>query len=707
MKIAIGIVLCALPLFTQPAATPAGSAQPNGPVFTVTSTLVQVDAVVTDGRGHNVADLKPNDFEVSVDGKPQPLTHFSYVRVAGEGPAPRAATPTVLAPVSVSDLRPEDVRRTLVMMVDDLGLSFESMLFVRRSLRSFVETQMQPGDLVAVVRTGAGSGALQQFTTDKRVLLSIIEGLRWNPNGRRGLNLFDSYGKYAELPDGGDQFPNGAAEAQDVRYEIYNKTVSTVGTLGSVSYIVDALREMPGRKSIVLFSDGLQLFNPGAGPRIHTGGEGTTPIENDEAVTQALRKLIDRANRAGTVIYTMQATGLTTGQLDVSDKVRGDQTSLQRFTQVGVIGSRQWFFNLNQQGLAYIADKTGGRAYDNGNDLNVGLNRVLEDQKGYYLLGFHPPEGLLQEKHRTNSFHKIAVRVTRAGLHVRSRSGFFGATDDEVAVAKPATAAEQVRAAMLSPFRSSGIHLRLTALYAETARGPVVRNLLHIDAKDLTWRTGVEGYSSAFIDLVTVATGDGDIPIHTSTFTYEMRVASGRLDEAQRDGVVYTMDVRAPKRGAYQIRAAVRDSVTGKVGSASQFIEVPDLKKAPFVLSSIVLQDSANTAGKPGALEVTPARRQFRAGAELAYLCAVQKGKDPQAAADLATRIRIVRDGKEVFSSPAKVEQIAGTGPAVFGLLRLTDAMPPGDYYLQVLASDSHAGRKGTESQWTDFKVTP
>ena len=235
------------------------------PIFSVTSTLVQVDAVVTDGKGRNIADLTPDDFLVLIDGKPQQLTHFSYVRLAAVNPATRPAGCVkighALPPPPSAPLRPEDVRRTIVLMVDDLGLSFESMAFVRSSLRKFVETQMQPGDLVAVIRTGSGSGALQQFTADRRVLLSVIDGLRWNPNGRAGIEVFESLGKVSDLAGSlGGMPPSGNTRSVDPQYDTRAKTISTVGTLGAINRIVDALREMPGRKSIVLFSDGFQLF---------------------------------------------------------------------------------------------------------------------------------------------------------------------------------------------------------------------------------------------------------------------------------------------------------------------------------------------------------------------------------------------------------------------------------------------------------------
>ena len=75
-------------------------------------------------------------------------------------------------------------------MVDDLGLSFESTYYVRRALKKFVDEQMQSGDLVAIIRTGGGMGALQQFTSDRRQLYAAIERIRWNSLGRGGTGAF-------------------------------------------------------------------------------------------------------------------------------------------------------------------------------------------------------------------------------------------------------------------------------------------------------------------------------------------------------------------------------------------------------------------------------------------------------------------------------------------------------------------------------------
>src|SRR2546423_5427247 len=170
-------------------------------VVRITSNLVQIDAVVTDKKGQPVTDLRPEDFEIYEDNRPQKITNFSFVSVADGAPTagapatesaahPHTRTGEAAAPVPPVRLRPEEVRRTFALVVDDLGLSFESMHFVRAALRKFVDEQIQPGDLVAIIRTGAGVGALQQFTSDKRLLYAAIERVKWNSRGRSGIAAF-------------------------------------------------------------------------------------------------------------------------------------------------------------------------------------------------------------------------------------------------------------------------------------------------------------------------------------------------------------------------------------------------------------------------------------------------------------------------------------------------------------------------------------
>src|SRR6185295_5942004 len=164
-------------------------------VVKITTNLVQIDAVVTDKKGQRITDLRPDEIEMLEDGKSQKVTNFSYITLdASRSEARPQPIDKNAPPVPPVKLRPEQVRRTIALVVDDLGLSFESAYYVRSSLKKFVDQQVQPGDLVAIIRTAGGVGALQQFTSDKRQLYAAVEKVKWNPLGRGGIGAFAPLG---------------------------------------------------------------------------------------------------------------------------------------------------------------------------------------------------------------------------------------------------------------------------------------------------------------------------------------------------------------------------------------------------------------------------------------------------------------------------------------------------------------------------------
>ena len=179
-----------LPLLAQtPTPTPEKSLDDD--VVRITTNLVQVDVSVTDKNGKIITDLTSTDFEIYEDGKLQPITNFSFVSLANElSPIARPTPDNKALPAPPVRLRPEQVQRTIALVVDDLGLSWESVYYVRRALKKFVDEQMQPGDLVAIIRTAGGMGALQSFTSDKRQLYAAIERVKWYPQGRGGISAF-------------------------------------------------------------------------------------------------------------------------------------------------------------------------------------------------------------------------------------------------------------------------------------------------------------------------------------------------------------------------------------------------------------------------------------------------------------------------------------------------------------------------------------
>jgi hypothetical protein len=163
------------------------------------------------------------------------------------------------------------------------------------------------------------------------------------------------------------------------------------------------------------------------------------------------------------------------------------------------------------------------------------------------------------------------------------------------------------------------------------------------------------------------------------------------------------MDVPVKKRGAYQIRVAIRDQATQKIGSASQFLEVPELKKGRMALTSLVLWDPRRPGESAHDMGLTAVRRQFPQGADLAYGCVLEHGKNA-ATTPVEVKVRVFRDDAEVFAGPANLSEIDGGFRTLSGTLRLAPAIKPGEYYLQVIARDRDQ-QKNTAVQWTDFQV--
>lgn len=703
-------------------------AQPQKPssddeVVRISTNLVQFDAVVTDRKGKVVTDLQPEEVEILEDGRPQKLTNLVFVSNVS-GNAPVAASPAgKLAPLPPVRLRPEQVKRTIALVVDDLGLSFVSTHFVRRALKKFVDEQMQPGDLVAIIRTGGGIGALQQFTSDKRQLYAAIERVRFSLSGRGIVGAFGHMqGRAPSATSGsslGDENDRGIVNGEDpdqFREEIY-----TVGTLGAINYVVRGMRELPGRKSILLMHDGINISSErGRNPR----------------VTEAFSRLTDLANRASVVIYTMDARGLQTLGLEAADDTAGIPSSqIQSF-----VSRRRREFYDSGSGADFLANRTGGFTIQNENDLSGGIKRVLQDQSGYYLVGYRPDESTFDAATGRRKFHKVSIKVNRPGLSVRTRAGFYG-IPSETAPAAPRTRGDQLLGALSSPFASGGIHLQLTALFGNDAKeGTFLRSLLHINARDLTFTAEPNGWHKAVFDVLAVTFGDNGMVIDHVDRIHTVRLRGEAYKQALLSGLIFTLTVPIKKPGAYQLRTSLRDVSSERVGSASQFIEVPDIKKNRLTLSGIAvngIDPSAKPSAKPGATindanienspdrvqtssseeekldpQAGPAVRKFRRGMVLQYAYKVYNAQIEKAMArpQAQTQMRLFREGKEIFTGQALTLD-SGNQPdlkrlTASGALQLATDMTPGEYILQITVTDPLAKTKyRTATQWIDFEI--
>jgi VWFA-related protein len=401
----------AAPTVPAPGPPPKPSPAPPVPVIRISTEVVQIDAVVTDRSGRQVTNLRPEDFEVFENGRQKVITHLAYVRT-GEGPiddAGGSAGPS------------EETRepRTMVFVFDDLGLSLASAIWARQLLVDFTERGVARNDRVALVRTGDDRRpvSLDWGASETR---RAAEALRYNSLNRASLSSPGSDGARAS---------EGQFLFQRLTYE----------SLESLKATIDALRALPGRKAVIFLSEGFGTlvgidYRDG---RLHDSSWARlNALYEDTAVRAALNSLTGLANRASVVIYAIDPSGLTTDMrnADVSAGLAAS-SSAGVTTTVRTAGQRSLVTRVSRQGsLREIAGQTGGLALVNGNDLDAGLDRILQDQSGYYLLAYEPDPGTFKGK---ATFHGLKVKVRRHSVKVRSRQGFYSVPDDIVAMWPP------------------------------------------------------------------------------------------------------------------------------------------------------------------------------------------------------------------------------------------------------------------------------
>lgn len=685
----IVFLLFSISVFAQ---TPQPTVQPpivnDDEVVKISTSLIQLDVVVTDKKGNHITDLKPEDIEIYENGKKQDISNFSYIFAnAGNQPIvslnPEGKNTPLIPPVK---LKPEQIRRTFALVVDDLGLSFESIPTVKDTLKKFVNEQMEVGDLVAIIRTSGGIGALQSFTSDKRQLFAAIEKIQYNFISREPSTFdFDK----SDISNQSSAQINPEPERQSV--EIRNEYLA-IGTLGALSYVVRGMKELPGRKAVMLFSEGFEVFREENGNIV--------PVN----IFPALRSFADLANRAAVTIYPLDPRGLVNPGYSGADRSGANSN----FNSIS--GS--------QTTLSYLANETGGIAYINQNNLRYGLTKALEDQGGYYLIGYQPDSNTFDPK--KIRFNTFSVKIKREGLNVRYRSGFFGITDKSVAE-NDQIPAQKIYSALTSPFTKNEITLSLnTVLGDDPKSGQFIRSLIYVNGKELVFIKEPDGKRKAKFDIVAMTFGENGVPIDQFAKTYTVQVNEKTYQQILATGFIYNIPVLIKKPGAYQYRIALRDTNSEKVGSASQFIEVPNLKKKNLTLSGILLnnytlvewqkisqgevQTTANGNNEQTAIDINTALRRYKRGTVLLYGYLIYNAKTPSPQIEVQTRLfydrTIVLEGTELLdkNGQADLKRIQDANS-----IKLGDDLKLGSYILQIIVKDKLANK--SVSQWIDFEI--
>jgi VWFA-related protein len=634
---------------------------------------VRLDVVVLDKKGHQIPNLTDKDFMIFQDGLLMEIRSCTYItdqanpseQTVISRPASKAAPGIVTPP-----LAREQVRRVIAFVVDDLSMTFEQVYRMRTSLRKFVEKQMQPGDLVAILRTGRGNSALQMFLSDKRELLARIETIRW------GANL------------GADIDP-------------YNTDRIYGGQLSTIRYCIRALQDVPGRKALVMMTS--QTTLPTSLP--------SNPPDYYGRYRNQYNKLADEAMRAGVVVHMLDSRGLEAPFPDPSAFGGG--------STIDDILNRYGQFRIP------LAQKTGGLDIQDSNFSAGGIKEVNNALLGYYLLSYAPPPNTFKSDQQA-IYHRINVKVRRQGVSVHTRDGFYGTTAPAPELSQSPNA---LRDAIFSPFLFSDLKVHLASGYVENPNaGYLVQSWLHLNLNELNMQKETEGYLVK-LETVSVATDSAGVLQDSSLMHYQFRIQEGNLAFIRDHGMRFSLALPIKKPGAYYIRVAVKDEISGKIGSAYQFVDIPNLRARRLALSNLFFINGEadlaliqpeltrntsqrwlvpNTKRDEGK---SPAIRRYRPGESIEYLSVVYNAKqDKDAPPDLEPSFVLYKDGKEIMKGQPQTVDLKSInnwdGIPIKGKLVLENTQREGDYVLQLLVKDNRAGKKkNLASQALDFSI--
>ena len=519
----------------------------------VTSELVLVNVVVRDKKGNLIRDLKREDFTVAEDTKRQTISTFDFENVdtlPTAGPGEQTVTGATSGPSNLLKNTSQPVantrdRRLMLLFFDFSGMDPEQIERGVDSAKKFVRTKMLAADMIALVSLSTNMRVDLDFTDDKQKVLAGLSA--YTSSQGQG---FDAG---AEGSAEGGAETGGSFTADDTDYN----TFTADRKLLALQSIMEGLGKISQKKSIIYFSNGISQ-------------SGT---DNQSA----LRAATAAAVKNNVSIYPLDVRGLQ------AFPPGGEARNASLHGQSAYNGSAV-FNDLNsnaasQETLSTLADDTGGKAFFDSNDFSGVFSQVQKDTSAYYVLGFTSTNAL-----KDGHFRHLKVTVNRPDVKLEYRSGYYAGRDfqhlnrtdreqqitDELDAELPQTDVAVYAGAAY--FRQDDSHYYLgVSLVIPGSQIPFVQ------AKDR---------DNATIDIIGQVQANGKLPVGHMRDTVKLAVDASQ--QVRRKNVQYnTAFILAP--GSYHLKFVVRENQTGRMGSFETDVQIPDLRKAPVRLSSVVL----------------------------------------------------------------------------------------------------------------------
>jgi VWFA-related protein len=660
---AFAIVTAAILAGQQPTGQP-------GVTFRVEVNFVELDAVVTDARGVFVRDLTRDDFELVEEGAPQKIAAFGLVDLPVRKADPPLTRATAVQPDVQTNLE-EFNGRVILIVLDDIQTDFRRSAMVKAAAAQFVRRFVGANDLVAVLHTGSGAKASQEFTSSQPRLLAAIDRFAGQKIPSATMAKLDDFFVQRNMNSG--RTPRDTMDAERAY-----KARSSLSTLKGAAEYLGNVRGR--RKAVVWFGEGIDydianVFETGSATQIQ-----------DE-----MKDAIAAANRSGVSFYGVDARGVGAG-LDQAIEIGALPVDSAVDLGPGALLNE---VRRAQDFLHTMSTETGGFAVVNQNDLNAAFGRIIQENSSYYLLGYYPTN-----ERRDGKFRKVQVRVKRPGLQVRSRAGYTapkGRPTTPPKASSTADASSEIRSALDSPLPVSGLGMRVFAgAFAGPAKRSGVAVVIEFDPTRLTFAQKDNAYEED-LEVVILPVDASGKPLAGTRDQAPLRLSQRSYQAVRNNGFRMTrrFDL-AP--GRYQLRVAARAANSRAVGAITYDLDVPDFTRPALSMSSIALMSAAAShiptpPPDKAFLELLPdaatALRDFAAADTLSLFTDVYDNRASAPHRVAITTTLTADDGRVAFnaSDERRSEEIGGKSGGFGHTLKIPlKGFAPGRYVLRVEA---------------------
>jgi VWFA-related protein len=692
------------------------------PIFEVDTAAVLLDVVVRDKRNRALRDLAAGDFEVHEDGVRQEITSFR-VFDAGTAPDPggpgrQPTPPSTMAATGVPASPPAHPTPPAVIAFVFDRLSQAARAHAHKAAMAYVEGNSVAGDLASVFSIDLALRTLQPFTSDREAIEAALrraatqaqtafandrgEARSREASVARADASLGGMGGASGADAGSSQARAAVIAAQQAFDQLQGRMLRTFdalerdqqgfATTNALLAIVNGLGALPGRKTIVLFSEGLSV----------TSG-----------VNAQFRSVIAAANRANVSVYAVDGGGLRVESMtaearqEIVDaaKARVEMEATGRYDRAGALSRtlerNEDLMRLGPEGgLAQLADETGGFLVRDTNDAREAFRRVAEDMRFHYFLSYTPANAAFDGR-----FRKVEVKVRRPGAEVQARKGYFAVRP---AHALPVRTFEAAALAQLerSP-RPEAFPLRAGALsFPEMDRPDLAPVLVELPASAVTWKPEGEAYKASFAVVVRLREANGREADRVGQ-DYVLTAPRDKLDAARKGNILFYREASlAP--GRYTAEAVAYDSQADTASVRTATVEVPALEHGKLRLSSLVLvnradqvAESERSTGNPLHYGETilypslgaPFRRSGPGGLGFYFRA---YGLAPNGRSSATFEIR--RGSQVLGTTNTPLPAADATGRAQHAGTFPITSLPPGAYTLKVSVSDggSTATREAT-----------